>query len=53
MRQLQGEGSPACIEAVTAGCEIGEVLGLLCGLYGPANSKLNGEAGLGSKKLIY
>lgn len=35
-----------------AGCEIGAVLGLLCALHGPANSKLNEEAGLGSKKQI-
>lgn len=35
-----------------AGCEIGAALGLLCALHGPANSKLNGEAGLGSKSQI-
>lgn len=40
--------------SLTAGCEIGigGVLGLLCAVHGPANSKLNGEAGLGSKNQI-
>lgn len=43
--EAAGGGSPA-------GCETGGVLCLLCALQGPANSKLYGEAGLGSKKQI-